>query len=117
MESIDFAQVKQMLRDFAHERDWEKFHNPKNLSMALAVEAAELLEIFQWLDKEEIDKLQGDSQLVESVAHELADILLYATRVADILHINLKQALEQKHQLNIQKYPPDKVRGSAKKLV
>lgn len=101
---IDIEQLQARLRQFAKERDWEQFHNPKNISMALMVEAAELLEIFQWLTPEEATNINNQTKI--AISHELADILLYLTRLADVLQINLHQAIEDKLVLNREKYPP-----------
>jgi dCTP diphosphatase len=105
--------LTQQLRDFARERDWEQFHSPKNLAMALIVEAAELVEHFQWLTEAQSQALAPDKR--EPVAQELADILLYLVRLADRLNIDLMDAAQRKLLLNAQKYPADQVRGSAKK--
>lgn len=101
------------LREFARERDWEQFHSPKNLAMALTVEAAELMEIFQWLSTE--DSCRLDSQQRQQAREELADVLLYLCRLADVLDIDLAGAAEEKLQLNAAKYPADEVRGSSAK--
>jgi dCTP diphosphatase len=106
-------QIKQRLRDFADERDWDQFHSPKNLAMALIVEVAELVEHFQWLKEEESHSLPPE-KLVE-VAQELADIQIYLIRLADKLGIDLLGAVEKKISLNEKKYPADKVRGSSRK--
>ena len=101
------------LRAFAAERDWERFHTPKNLAMALSVEAAELVEHFQWLNEEQSRNLSQDK--LDAVAHELADTLLYLVRLADKLDIDLLTAAQNKMKLNNQKYPVEKSRGNAKK--
>ena len=105
--------LKDQLRDFACERDWEQFHSPKNLAMALIVEAAELTEHFQWLTEAQSQEL--DPAKHEQVAQELADVFLYLVRLADRLDIDLMDAAQRKLAINAQKYPADKVRGSAKK--
>lgn len=105
--------LTQRLRDFAAARDWEQFHSPKNLVMALAAESGELLEHFQWLTDEQSRELD-DSQR-ELVAAELADVLLYLLRLADRLGIDLEVAAERKIAVNEQRYPAERVRGSAKK--
>ncbi len=105
--------LKEKLRSFARERDWDRFHSPKNLSMALVAEVAELLEHFQWLTEGESAQLPPDK--LAEVEQELADILIYLIRLADKLGVNLLQATEKKIALNEKKYPPDKVRGSSKK--
>jgi len=111
--SQELEALKQRLREFVAERDWEQFHSPKNLSMALSVEAAELLEHFQWLTEEQSLQLPADKH--QEVAYELADIFVYLMRIADKLDIDLLKTVDEKLQLNAQKYPADKVRGSAKK--
>lgn len=100
------------LQDFARERDWEQFHTPKNLAMALTVEAGELQEIFQWLSPEQSAALDAPQQQVEE---ELADVLLYLCRLADVLNVDLEQATLAKLVRNAEKYPADKVRGKAGK--
>lgn len=112
---IDVDELKKILAKFARVRDWEKFHSPKNLSMALAGEAAELLEIFQWCTEDESLKLKTDTDMKEKISQELADILLYAIRLADQLDITLNTALLKKITLNTKKYPIAKCKGSAKK--
>lgn len=105
--------LRDKLRAFAAERDWDQFHSPKNLSMALAVEASELLEHFQWLTEAESKHLSEDKR--EEVAHEIADVLLYLVRIADKLDINLIEAANKKLALNAEKYPAGKARGNNKK--
>ncbi len=105
--------LKQRLRTFADERDWDQFHSPKNLSMALSVEAAELLEHFQWLTEEQSHNLSADKH--QQVAYELADIQVYLIRLADKLDIDLLATVDEKLALNAEKYPADKVKGSAAK--
>ena len=105
--------LQQHLREFAAARDWDQFHSPKNLSMALIAEAAELVEHFQWLTEEQ-SKVLPDNKRIE-VEHELADIFVYLLRLADKLDVDLLNAAEKKLKLNAEKYPADKVRGSAKK--
>ena len=101
------------LRRFAAERDWDQFHSPKNLAMALSVEAAELLEHFQWLSDAESCAL--DAATRTKVSEELADVLLYLVRLADKLNVDLAVAASEKLKINAAKYPADKARGSSKK--
>ena len=105
--------LRDQLRRFAAERDWDQFHLPKNLAIALSVEAAELLENFQWL-KEGDTKYLKDGKL-EKVSEEMADVLLYLIRLADKLDVNLVDAAVRKIKLNAQKYPVEKARGSNRK--
>jgi dCTP diphosphatase len=109
----ELDQLKTRLRQFAEERDWDQFHSPKNLSMALIAEAAELVEHFQWLTEAQSASLSPDK--LEKVEEELADILIYLVRAADKLGINLIEAAKNKIEVNEQKYPADKAKGSAKK--
>ena len=105
--------LRNRLREFAAERDWDQYHTPKNLSMALIAEAAELVEHFQWVEGTSSHLLEDKTRI--SVEEELADILIYLVRIADKLDIDLYQATERKIGINALKYPADKVRGSAKK--
>lgn len=109
----DLEQLALRLRRFAAERDWERFHSPKNLSMALIAEAAELVEHFQWLTQEESQRLAPEKKA--EVEQELADILIYLVRLADRLDVDLLAAAERKMAINAARYPKDKVRGSARK--
>lgn len=105
--------LKQQLADFAQARDWDQFHSPKNLAMALNVEAAELLEHFQWLTEQQSAAL--DDQVLEQVAAELADIQIYLVRLSDKLGVDLAEAVQTKMRSNAEKYPAERVRGSAAK--
>jgi len=113
MSNIDTNTLKLLLREFADSRDWNQFHSPKNLSMALSVEASEITEHFQWLTEEQSGNLPRNTR--NEVATELADTLLYLIRLADKLDIDLLNAAYNKIQLNEQKYPVDKAKGNAKK--
>ena len=105
--------LRRKLRQFAAERDWDQFHSPKNLAMALSVEAAELLEHFQWLSDADSAALAPEKQA--KVREELADVLLYLIRLADKLDIDLATAATDKLNINAEKYPVLKARGSNKK--
>jgi NTP pyrophosphatase (non-canonical NTP hydrolase) len=111
VESLE--QIKTRLRDFAAARDWDQFHSPKNLAMALIVEAAELVEHFQWLTEEQSQTLPP-KKLAE-VEQEIADIQIYLIRLADKLGVDMEKAVNAKIELNEKKYPVGKVRGSAEK--
>jgi dCTP diphosphatase len=111
--SADLIDLRDRLRAFAAERDWDRFHSPKNLAMALAVEAAELLEHFQWLTEEESRSIERGTQ--GEVAAEVCDVLFYLVRLADRLGIDLGPAIEAKLAANAARYPADRVRGSARK--
>jgi NTP pyrophosphatase (non-canonical NTP hydrolase) len=103
------------LRRFADERDWGQFHTPKNLVMALVGEVGELVEHFQWLTPEESLEVTADPIRGAGVAEELADILIYLVRMADVLGVDLLDAAWAKLEANAQRYPADRVRGSADK--
>lgn len=105
--------LRDRLREFAKERDWDQYHTPKNLSMALIAEAAELIEHFQWVDGNRSHILAEKTR--QAVEEELADILIYLVRISDKLEIDLYRAVERKIAINECKYPAEKVRGSAKK--
>ncbi|WP_086930407.1 nucleotide pyrophosphohydrolase [Agarilytica rhodophyticola] len=109
--TIDKLQDK--LIAFAQLRDWEKFQSPKNLSMALAVEASELMEHFQWLSEEESSNLNTTKK--QDVAFELADVFMYTLLLARRMEIDIVQTAEKKIEINNQRYPADIVKGSAKK--
>ena len=106
-------QFKEEVNLFVKERDWSQFQTPKNLSMALIVEAAELVEHFQWMQPKESDSLSTDKKT--KVAEELADIFIYTICLADRLGIDLEQAAQSKLEKNRSKYPVDKVFGHATK--
>jgi NTP pyrophosphatase (non-canonical NTP hydrolase) len=106
-------QLRVRIAEFARERDWDQFHSPKNLAMALIVEAGELVEQFQWLKQSESHELAGEK--LRAVEDELADIMVYLVRIADRLDIDLMAAANRKMDSNGAKYPADKVRGSSKK--
>ena len=112
--SEELAALRDALRKFAVERDWDQFHSPKNLASALAVEAAELLEPFQWLTEEQSKNLTP-AQLA-AVREEMADVLLYLIRLADKLDVDLVQSAQQKIEINARKYPVETARGSSKKF-
>jgi dCTP diphosphatase len=105
--------LNRRLKEFAQTRDWEQFHSPKNLAMALAGEAGELLEHFQWLTQAQSLDLPLDKK--EQVALELADILIYAIRCAERLHIDLIAATYRKIAINERRYPAARVRGDARR--
>ncbi|MFC5473933.1 nucleotide pyrophosphohydrolase [Paraherbaspirillum soli] len=112
-QSSDFVKLREVIRIFVAERDWDQFHTPKNLSAALCVEAAELLEHFQWLKTGNKDEL--NEAKFEQVRHEMADVLVYLVRLADKLDVDLIAAVDEKMEINRAKYPAEKVRGDARK--
>ena len=110
---MDISKIQNQLKKFAIERDWEQFHTPKNLSMALSVEASELVEIFQWLSAEESISL--DKKQTDAIKSEVADIAMYLLRFCSILEIDLEKAIEDKLVKNTEKYPVSLSKGNAKK--
>ena len=110
---MDITKIQNQLRDFASERDWEQFHTPKNLAMALSVEASELVEIFQWITP---DKSKSpDQKQLDSIRSEVADIAMYLIRFCSILDIDLEEAIKRKIIHNEDKYPISLSKGNAKK--
>ncbi|MFC1881171.1 nucleotide pyrophosphohydrolase [Thermodesulfobacteriota bacterium] len=101
------------VRAFARDRDWEQFHSPKNLAMALSVEVAEVVEHFQWLTQEESNRL--DPAKINKIREEIGDVLIYLARLADRLGIDPVQAAEEKMRINEKKYPVEKAKGLAAK--
>lgn len=109
----DFADLRQRIRKFVARRDWEQFHSPKNLSMALLVEAAELLERFQWMTEVQSSSLTTAQR--SAVADEMADVLIYLLLLADRLSIDLPESARKKISRNARRYPVAKARGRATK--
>jgi len=105
--------LKERMARFVRERDWEQFHTPKNLSMSIAIEAAELMEHFQWLTVEQSKNL--DAEALAALGEELADIVIYALSMANMLEIDLAETVLAKMAKNSRKYPSDQVRGKAHK--
>lgn len=104
-------EMRQWMRQFVGERQWEQFHSPKNLSMSLAIEAAELMEHFQWIDVEASRQVQGNSQKMQEIGEEIADVLSYTLALANSLGIDLSEALRQKMVKNRLKYPAEQFQG------
>lgn len=113
MKNRELTQLQHELVEFASARDWDKFHSPKNLSMAMSVEAGELVEIFQWLTDEE-SRFLTDKQQTRA-EEEIADVFLYLLRIADKLNVDLIQVASKKIAINEQKYPVNASYGNAKK--
>lgn len=112
-QKIELAELVSRIRAFVDERDWEQFHSPKNLAMALVVEAAELVEIFQWMKEE--DSLSLSTEQKQRAEEEIADVMTYLIRISDRLDIDLLAAVERKLAITSQKYPASLVRGSSRK--
>lgn len=112
-DASELVEMRDMLREFVRERDWSRFHSPKNLAAALSVEASELLEPFTWLATGEEAEL--DEAKLRAIRHEMADVLAYLVMLADSLDVDLHLALIEKMALNRSKYPAHKVKGDARK--
>lgn len=114
-EQTPVAELKRRIEAFAQERDWLQFHSPKNLSMALAAEAAELMEHFLWMEPEASRALPADPRKTQRIREELADIIIYALEFANVAGIDVAEAVRDKMVLNAQKYPVEKARGRSDK--
>lgn len=112
---MDVEALQEEIGEFAAERDWEQFHTPKNLAMALAGEAGELLEEFQWLTPEESQQLSDDPEALGRVEEEIADIQIYLLRLTEKLDIDLEEAVRHKLAENAEKYPVSVAKGNATK--
>lgn len=104
------AKVKQFLR----ERDWEKYHNPKDLAEGICVEAAELLQLFQWMSPEDVNTFQNDPAKVEQLKEELADVFIYCLSMANAMNIDVASSVMRKLEINRKKYPAELYRGKAR---
>jgi NTP pyrophosphatase (non-canonical NTP hydrolase) len=105
------AELRKLIADFVAERDWSQFHSPKNVSMALSIEAAELMEHFQWLTTDASRRLADDPQKLAEIGEELADVVGYSFALANELGIDVSEAVRAKMVKNAQKYPADEFRG------
>lgn len=112
---MEIKLIQRQLREFAEEREWDQFHSPKNLAAALVVEAAELLEPFQWLKEDESRQLADKPATCAAVRDEIADVLIYLLRLADQLDIDIEQAVTDKMRRNAEKYPVELAKGNAVK--
>jgi dCTP diphosphatase len=105
------AQLRQLVNDFVDRRDWHQFHSPKNLAMSMAIEAAELMEHFQWLSTEQSREVIREQEKLAEVGEELADVLCYALALANELGLDLSTAIQRKMAKNERKYPAEEYRG------
>jgi len=110
---MNVKNIQKQLARFAEERNWDQFHSPKNLSMALAAEAAELLEIFQWLTDEQSKEIVNNEKEMTMIRQEMADIFIYLARLADKLSVDIEKAVHEKIEMNEQKYPIELSRDNA----
>ena len=112
---IEYTELSQRLADFAGERDWDQFHTPKNLALALVGEVGELCELVQWKSDKEIAEALDTDAFSRALSDELADVLIYVVRMAAVSGIDLDAAVEEKLASNAGRYPADEVRGSSEK--
>jgi len=110
-QATTIAELRELVRRFVAERDWEQFHAPKNLSMSLAIEAAELMEHFQWIDAAESRRVGDDPARLAAIRDEIADVLCYALALANALNLDLSHAVHDKMVKNAAKYPAEQSRG------
>ncbi len=110
-----FQEVKDLIAEFVAERDWEQFHSPKNLSMSIAIEAAELMEHFQWMPGTLSSHVSSDRRDLEDISDELADIMTYCLNLANVLDIDISTAMKNKMKKNCEKYPVIKSKGRSTK--
>lgn len=113
--NVDIKDLEKQIKEFCEARDWDQFHNPKDLAIGMSTEANELLDIFRFKNDDDMKKILSDPEKKNKVEQELADILFFVLRFAQMNEIDLNQALEEKMQLNAIKYPVEKVKGSNKK--
>lgn len=112
---MNLEKIRKRLAQFAQERNWDQFHTPKNLSMALAVEAAELLEIFQWLTDDQSKEIIHNKKEMAQIRQEIADVMIYLIRISDKLNIDIEKAVLDKIELNEKKYPVELAKDNATK--
>jgi len=111
-DNITLEQLKGLVKQFIDERDWQKYHNPKNLAMSISIEAAELMEFFQWLTMEESILLKDNKAKFEKIKEEVADIIIYCLSIGNVLDIDLSKAILDKIEKNKSKYPISKYKGN-----
>ena len=111
----NISKLRQLAQDFVDERDWNKYHNPKDLSISIAIEAAELMEIFQWTGQGEVKKIAKDEHKLLRIKEELADVMILCLNMGNTLGIDLSQAIVEKIEKNKAKYPAELVRGNYRK--
>ena len=112
--TMNIKEIQEKLSKFAEERDWDQFHSPKNLVMALTSEVGELTELFQWLTEGQ-SSIKDDSSKTDEIRQEIADIFIYLLRLADKLDIDIEEAIREKIEINAKKYPIDLAKGNATK--
>ena len=111
----DVSKLKQLAQDFVDERDWNKYHNPKDLAISIAIQASELMELFQWMGQSEVEKMAKDEHKLLRIKEELADVMILCLNMGNTLGIDLSQAIVEKIEKNKAKYPAELVRGNYRK--
>jgi NTP pyrophosphatase (non-canonical NTP hydrolase) len=111
----NISKLRQLAQDFVDERDWNKYHNPKDLAISIAIEAAELMELFQWTGQKEVGKMVEDDDKLLRIKEELADVMILCLNMGNTLDIDLSQAIAEKIEKNKAKYPAELVRGNYRK--
>jgi NTP pyrophosphatase (non-canonical NTP hydrolase) len=114
-DKITIEDLKKLVIAFRDERDWKKYHNPKDLAVSMSIEAAELLELFQWKTADEIKEVLKSNEKYQKVCEELADIIVYCIDLADAINADISEIVKKKIEQNEKKYPVEKAKGSAKK--
>ena len=110
-----FDEIKKLINDFDDERDWHQYHHPKELAISISLESAELLEHFQWVDKQPIESIKSDIKLMEKIRDELADVIVYSLNFANQLDIDVSSAIISKLEKNAKKYPVELAKGKSEK--
>ena len=108
-------QLRARVQKFVDDRDWQKYHKPKNLAMSIAIEASELMELFQWVEETETDAITGNREKLSHLAEELADIMVYCLSLANVVNIDISRAIMNKIDKNERKYPPEQFKGTYEK--
>ena len=104
-------ELKSLIESFVDERDWKQFHSPKNLAMSISIEAAELMELFQWLSLDEAKEVMKAGELRDNAIDEIADVMIYALAFCQRNNIDVTDAIKQKMEKNVRKYPPEEYKG------
>lgn len=108
-------QLRARVQKFVDDRDWQKYHKPKNLAMSIAIEASELMELFQWVEESETDTITGKREKLSRMEEELADIMVYCLSLANVVNIDISRAIMNKIDKNERKYPPEQFKGTYEK--
>ncbi len=108
-------QLRARVQKFVDDRDWQKYHKPKNLAMSIAIEASELMELFQWVEETETDAITGNREKLSRLEEELADIMVYCLSLANVVNIDISRAIMSKISQNERKYPPEQFKGAYEK--